>query len=293
MRPFPSPAHAGRPHKSRAGHSAAWTSEVVPTFGPTLRAWRLARRMSQEDLAFGADTSTRHLSCLETQKARPSREMVLRLGRALNLPFRECNQLLQAAGFSASFAESRLDSTTLAPVQRAIDQMLHQQEPWPVIVLDRCWNVVQTNQGALRVLGTFLNPNIPAEVAGNLVRMVLHPDGARDVLVDWPEIAAAALARLERECVMHPMDTDRNRLRNEVLSWPGIADLPRGEFARQTAVQVVHLRKGPVEARFVTLLTTVGTPLDITAQELTLETWFPADEATESWVLAMAAQSQS
>lgn len=255
-------------------------------FPSLLREHRLRRRWSQEHLSLEARVSPRHLSCLETGKASPSREMVLLLARTLELELRERNTLLLSAGFAASYPQSPLDGPALAPLNRAIDLLMAQQEPYGAILIDRCWNVLRSNNGAQRLLASFLDPAaLPIEIAGNLMRATLHPAGLRPFIVNFNEVAPIAIDRIERAALasgFHPKDDARRALLEEVRAYPGIAALPRA--APTTApMAVLHLRRGSVELRLFALLTTIGTPLDITAEDLTLESFFPADEATERW----------
>lgn len=257
-------------------------------FPQLLRRHRTRRRWSQEQLGHEAEVSARHLSCLETGKARPSREMVLVLASVLELELRERNAMLVSAGYAAAYATTALDARAMAPIQRAIDLVLTQQEPYGAILVDRCWNVLRANQGARRLLATFLDPaTLPAGVAGNLVRATLHPNGLRPHIVNWSAVAAVLVERVERAHLANPEDEDRRQLfdlvRAEARSHGlGPALVDGAPFA------VVHLRRGGVELRLFTLLTTIGTPLDVTAQDLTVETLFPADAATERWFQALA-----
>lgn len=258
-------------------------------FGAVLRQWRTARRLSQEQLAFDAEISTRHLSYLETGKSKPSREMVLLLASALALELRDRNTLLSSAGFAAVYPASGLDSLALTPVRRAVELLLAKQEPWGAVVVDRAWNVLRMNDGAARVLARFVRepPEDPTAIA-NVVKVVLHPQGLRPWLVNWLEVATFTLERLERECAMFPSDEARLALRDEVRRYPGVEALrPFEAPGAGEPVALVHLRRGDDEARLFTMLTTIGTPLDVTAQELAIESYFPADEATERWLRAL------
>jgi transcriptional regulator with XRE-family HTH domain len=251
------------------------------TFGSALRQWRGHRRLTQEQLAFDAEISTRHLSCLETAKARPSREMVLVLASALQLDLRDRNVLLTVAGFAPVYAANALDSLALAPVARAVDLMIEKQEPYPAFVLNRRFDVLRLNAAALRLLGHFA-PELPRDLMGNLLKALFDPRGLRSVLVNWHELAAHALERLRHEARLVPNDVARAQLLTELLAAPDVQSLNSpGLSSGPTAV--VHLRHQAAEARFFTMLTTVGTPFDVGAQELMVETYFPADEATSAW----------
>lgn len=178
------------------------TQPTTSAFGPLLRQWRQTRSYSQSRLAEDAEVSTRHLSFLETGRAAPSREMVLILSSALDLPLRERNTLLGAAGFAPVYRESPLASPEMAGVRRAIDHVLAQQEPYGAVVVDRLWNVQRMNQGALRMLGSWLDPRAtPPIVTRNLLHAVFHPAGLRPCMVNWEAVAGALAMRVHREAL--------------------------------------------------------------------------------------------
>lgn len=257
-------------------------------FAGLLKRWRTTRRLSQEQLAFEAEISTRHLSFLENGKSKPSREMVLLLASALELELRERNTMLTSAGFAAVYTSSALESLEMAPVRRAIDLLLAKQEPYGAVVFDRAWNLVRMNQGAMRMLNRFLpSPPDDPTILTNLARSILHPQGLRPSMVNWVEVATFALERLERECTMFPHDDERRALLSEVRTYPGVEVLRPFEITASAPVSLVHMKHGDDEARLFTMLTTLGTPLDVTAQELTVESYFPADEATERWAASL------
>lgn len=259
-------------------------------FPQLLRAHRTRRRWSQEDLALEARVSPRHLSCLETGKARPSREMVVQLARVLGLELRERNAMLVGAGFAGIYPSTPLDGAAMAPVNRAVAFLLAQHEPYAAVLIDRCWNVLHSNEGARRLLGLFLEPGVvPPAIAQNLVRAALHPEGLRRYVVNWAEVAALLLERVERACHAHPADDERRALFEEVRAYPDIANT--AWVAPAGPVATLHLRRGDEELRLFTLLTSIGTPLDVTADGLTLESLFPADDGTESWFRSRADRS--
>ena len=259
-------------------------------FGPLLKRWRQTRRLSQEQLAFDAQVSTRHLSCLETGKAKPSREMVVVLSSALALDLRERNVMLASAGFAPLYTSSGLESLSMAPIRRAIDLMLAQQEPYGCLVVDRVWNLLRMNEGAMRMMRAFM-PEPPSDqrIAMNVVRAVMHPTGLRPAIVNWVEVAVQMLERMDHECQMFPHDGERLKLRDEVRKYPGVEALRPVEVTVGPApVALVHLRRGEAEARLFTTVTTLGTPLDVTAQELAIESYYPADDATDAWLRKLA-----
>lgn len=270
----------------------AITCEVMPSpsFGPLLKRWRQARRLSQEQLSADAEISTRHLSFLENGKSKPSREMVLLLSSALELDLRDRNALLHVAGFAPAYASTGLESLRMAPVKRAVELMLKQQEPYGAVLVDRVWNVLQMNEGAQRMMARFFPAEPPPpEIAANVIKATLHPKGLRPVLVNWVEVAVFTLERLDRECAMFPHDAERQKLRDEVKKYPGLSALTLPtEPSTDAPAALVHLKKGKDEIRLFTMVTTLGTPLDITAQELAIESYFPADDATEAWLRKLA-----
>lgn len=275
----------GHGGENRVGASMKRTSAG---FGGLIKLWRETRRLSQEALALDAEISARHLSCLETGKARPSREMVLVLASALELQLRDRNTLLTTAGFAPVYASKPLESLELAPVRRAVELILEKQEPYGAVLVDRLWNVLQLNRGAAAMVTRFLASDADPALTGNLVKGILHPKGLRPALVNWVEVAAFTVARLRHECAAFPHDPARQALLEEVTTYPGVATIElSSEALGAPPMATVHLRRGADEARFFTMLTTVGTPLDVTAQELAIESYFPADEATERWCAAL------
>ena len=251
--------------------------------GPLLRRWRERRRMSQLDLSLEAEISARHLSFVETGRAHPSREMVLLLARVLEVPPRARNELLTAAGFAPMYRERPLDAPELSQVRRALDFMLRQQEPYPALVLDRHWNILMTNEAAGRVMGLFLDPKA-AEALGvpNAMRLTYHPNGLRPYIVNWEATAAALIQWLHRDLLRGGGDETRLLL-EELLSYP---DVPRQWRALDLDASTnpflaIELRRDDVDLKFFTTLASLGTPYDITLHELRIESFFPADAATE------------
>ena len=254
-----------------------------PAVGPLLRAWRGARGLSQEDLAARAGVSTRHLSFIETGRARPGREVLLALAGALDVPLRDRNQLLLAAGLAPRFAASALDGDELAMVRRALDHVLAQQEPYPALVVDRCWNLLRLNQAAARLFAVFGPATFPAACGSNLLLALLHPEAWKPTIGNWDELAGALVERLHRECAASPQDAELATLRARALAIPDVpAHWRAPALAGGGPFAAVHLRRGDRELRLFTMLTTIGTPLDVTAEELRIESYFPADPASEA-----------
>src|SRR5438477_13097689 len=189
-------------------------------FGPLLRRWRTRRRLSQLDLAVEAGVSTRHLSFIETGRAHPSREMVLLLARALDVPLRDRNDLLTSAGFAPVYRATSLEAPALAQVRCALDFILRQQEPYPALVLDRHWNVLRVNDGSARVQAVFLDAKAVAELGPpNAMRLMFHPSGFRPYIVNWEATAASLIQWLHRDALSGFADNETRDMLRELLSY--------------------------------------------------------------------------
>ncbi len=252
-------------------------------FGDALRHWRTARRRSQLELANAADVSQRHLSFLETGRSRPSREMVVHLAIALNLGLRDRNALLVSAGFAPAYTESALDSPDLDEVRGVLQQLLDAHGPFPAYVVDRQWDLVLANEAAMALTALFDPNRLITRVGPNVMRLLLHPDGARHAIANWPEVAEYTLRRLVREVVDRPGDTAAAALLAEVVGYEGVPDpdatpaLPTGD--ELLIPVVVDLPSGD-RVRLFTTIATIGAPFDITLEELRIETLLPADAAS-------------
>ena len=256
------------------------------TFGGLLRTWRERRRLTQMDLSHAAGVSTRHLSFLETGRSNPSREMVLDLAEHLEIPLRERNLLLSAAGFAPVYRRRSLDAPEMAAVRRAIDQVLAGHEPYPALAVDRYWNIVAMNDAA-----GMLASGIDAAVMGtppNVYRIGLHPDGLAPRVVNFPEFAHHLLHRLRHDVAVSA-DPDLAALLDEVEAYPTVRALPRPAVDRNAVVVPVRLRHPRGELSMFTTIATFGTPVDVTVDELALETFFPADAETARRLNALAA----
>ncbi len=257
-------------------------------FGGQLRRWRTVRRVSQLDLALNAEISTRHLSCLETGRAQPSREMVLRLSEALQVPLRERNTLLLAAGYAPLYLHSSLDAPELEAGRRALELIMAQLEPNPVLVLDRYWNTLKMNAGAKRILGLF--PGCDSGTPHNGVRLVFDPHGLRPFIENWEVVAARIIRRVHREAADNPSDEALKRFLEELLSYPNVPG--RWRMLDLDGVPppflAINYRWRNSTLRLFSALTSLGTPLDVALQELRIETFFPADEATRTEVNRLA-----
>jgi transcriptional regulator with XRE-family HTH domain len=248
--------------------------------------------MSQLALAVEAEVSARHLSFVETGRAQPSRDVLLRLADVLNVPLRERNTLLLAAGYAPLYRETGLAAPEMGQVHKALEFMLKQQEPYPAIVMDRYWNIRQSNAAATRMLGHFLGPSaISPDRPPNAMRLVFDPQGLRPFVANWEALARALIERVHREALGAIPDAGTTQLLHELLAYPGVPGGWRALDldARPGPLLVVELRKDELSLRLFSTLTTLGTPQDITLQELRLESFFPADEATEQALRALEA----
>jgi transcriptional regulator with XRE-family HTH domain len=265
-------------------------------FGRTLRQWRQARGKSQLSLALAAETSTRHLSFLETGRAQPSRSMVLRLCEALEVPLRERNALLATAGFAALYRESDLSSPEMAQLRKVLRFLLERHEPFPAALVDRAGRVLDANAASTRVLGRFAGPGaVWREQPPNLLRLTVHPEGLRPFLVNFADVATALLRRLQREAAAAGPGDALHALVEELLALP---ELPAGATDAPLAraldpVLPVHLKRDGLELRLFSTLTTVGTPQDVTLEELRIESFMPADAASEDALRRLAGEAQA
>ncbi len=249
---------------------------ALPTFGAQLREWRQRRRLSQLDLAGDAEVSTRHLSFVETGRAMPSREMVLRLADRLDVPLRERNRLLTAAGFAPMYGERRLDDPALKAAREAVELVLTGHEPYPALAIDRHWSLVSYNRAVPPLLAGIAPALLEPPV--NVLRLSLHPDGLAPRIVNLAQWRAHLLARL-RQQVAVSADPVLAALADELRGYPAPPDAGH-ELTEPAVVVPLVLRTPAGTLSFISTTTVFGTPVDITLSELALETLFPADAAT-------------
>lgn len=268
----------------------------ISPLGRMLKHWRGVRRCSQLDLALQANVSARHVSFIETGRAKPSREMVLQLAEVLDVPLREQNAMLHAAGYAAQYHETGLDEPSMEQVRSALEQLLAALEPAGAIVIDRHWDVLMTNAGMASLLG-YLFSGPPPALGGdgpvNSYRLAMHGDGLKPYIVNWQEMARHLIHRLHREALVEGPDGHIQALLDEILGYP---DVPREwatpDFERPAGpVLALHLRKDDTDLRLFTTITTFGTAQDVTLQELRIETFHPADEPTAALLRSLTAPS--
>jgi transcriptional regulator with XRE-family HTH domain len=265
-------------------------TDQQPPFGTLLRRWRERRRMTQMDLALAADSSTRHLSCLETGRSKPSREMIMNLAEHLEIPLRDQNALLLAGGFAPAFQERSL--ADLASARLAIDQVLHAHRPYPAFAIDRHWNVVLSNS-ALPQLYEGCSPELLRPPV-NAVRLILHPLGVGPRILNFIEWRAHVVTVLRQQLEARTDPTIQGLLA-EVMAYPapsgGVGPATSEGPQRYATPLQIATRRGVVS--FLNTTTIFGTPTDVTLSELALEMLFPADEHTIAIVKAMAEEEKA
>ena len=248
--------------------------------GELLRTWRRRRRLSQLELAVEAEVSARHLSFVETGRSKPSRELLLHLAEHLDVPLRERNALLLAAGYAPVHPQTPLDDEAMAPVRRALDRILAGHAPYPAVIVDRHWDLVTANDPALALLTEGVAPELLAPPV-NAMRVSLHPDGLASRIANFAEWSAHLLERLHRQLAL-TADPDIARLIDEVGGYPGVVDEPLQATDPAALLFVpLRLRAGDRELAFFSTIATFGTAVDVTLAELSIEAFFPADRATE------------
>ncbi|HEX5684186.1 MAG TPA: helix-turn-helix transcriptional regulator [Ideonella sp.] len=274
------PAPAGAPSAANA------------PVGELLRHWRQHRRWSQLDLASEAEVSTRHLSCMETGRALPSREMLLRLAERLDVPLRERNRLLTAAGYAPMYRERPLADPALQPAYAAVQRVLHAHDPYPALAVDRHWNLVAHNRAASAFMA-----DLPAELLTppvNVLRVSLHPDGLAPRIANFAAWREHLFERLAHQ-VHTSGDPALAALADELRALPLPAGCTEAPPAPRGIVDIavpLQLHSPAGLLSFISTITVFGTPVEVTLSELAIEAFFPADETTAKALAAMAAASQ-
>lgn len=264
-------------------------------FGHLLRDWRQHRRLSQLALSSRSGISQRHISFLETGRSRPSRPTVLALSDALDIPLRERNALLQRGGFAPLYGEARLDDATMALFREALDTALTHHDPYPAIVLDGRWNLVMANQGALRFFGQFVDMGAALEAMGSprefqIVRLCISDQGFKPFIVNWQELTYSFLQRARRALLVNPNDPLLPILIEEIVEAPDAPQdwrAPDWTTPPAPALNMV-MRKGQRQYSLFTMLAHFGAPRDVTVEELSIESFYPADEATRTYLQELA-----
>ncbi|MCK9686317.1 helix-turn-helix domain-containing protein [Scleromatobacter humisilvae] len=255
------------------------TSQTIPSpVGDLLRQWRAVRGCSQLELAMDMGVSQRHISFIESGRSSPSRALLLGLSNALAIPLRDRNALLLAAGYAPMYAEPAWDAAEMRVVHRALERMLKQHEPYPALVLDSHWNVLMTNEAAPRFFSQFVElARYPKP--RNLLRLMFDPQGLRPFVANWDAVAASLFQRIRREAVGGVIDDATRDLIEELLAMPGVsADWRTAEASATSPVVPIRFLHDGRETSWFSMVSTVGTPQTLAAQELRVECMFPVDE---------------
>ncbi len=286
--------------------TATLTRPAASALGRLLRQWRSARGLSQLELALRAQVSARHLSFIETGRAQPGRDVVLRLARALDLPLRDCNAALTAAGYAQIYRQASLQAPGMEPIARALEFMLRQQEPYPAMVVDRLGNLLRVNRAARRFFELFLGSSAgltgsplvggqsgepEGQPPNNIIRLVLGPGWLKPFIANWDEVARLILLRVRRDVGGDPPGSEGGAFLDSLLALPGLppgSEVPPPPEATALPLVPTEFHHGECVCRLFTTLTTFGTPQDVTLQELRLESSFPADDATDALLREMA-----
>ncbi len=258
--------------------------------GELLKRWRGRRGRSQLDLALDAGISQKHLSFVETGRSTPSRQVLVGLADALDVPLRERNALIVAAGYAPLYRDEPLDDLAMQQVARAVKRLLRQHEPFPALVLDRYWNVMETNAAAPAFFGRLADLDAWPKPR-NLLHLAFSPSGLQPHLIDFPATAQSLLARVHREAPGGIIDERTGGLLADLKAYPGVPqDIGAMRPADAAPTIPLRFRLGDGTLELFSMITTVGTPQTVTAQELRIETLFPTDDANEKAYLDFMAQ---
>jgi transcriptional regulator with XRE-family HTH domain len=266
---------------------------TAASFPSVCRQWRQFRKLSQLDLALAANVSQRHLSWLETGRSQPSRDMVVRLSDALDVPLRERNVLFQSAGFAPAYSESRLEDPAMGPVLDALNHVLEHHEPLPAVVVDRYWNVIRKNRAADLMLSLGGEPARLLQETGdpgelNLALMTVHPLGLRQYIENWEQAAPAFVRRLKREALASG-DPELQARFQQIIDLAGPLDDSDPLAQSLLPVLPLELNIEGLKLSLFSVISTFGTPQDITTDELRIEAFYPADGATAAFFQGAAA----
>jgi transcriptional regulator with XRE-family HTH domain len=256
------------------------TRQPEHELGDFLRYWRRQRGKSQLDLSLDTGVSQRHISFVESGRSVPSRELLLSLATTLDVPLREQNVLLLASGYAPVHLESTWDAPEMAVVTRVINLMLKQHEPHPAMVMDRYWNVLKTNDAAPRFFGSFIDLSKRPKPR-NLLDLMFDPDGLRPFIANWDEVASGLLQRIDREAVGHVADFKTIALLTHLKKYPGVMELSAPRKSQGPVLPITFVQ-GNERTSYFSMISTVGLPQDITAQEFRIECMFPTEQRDDS-----------
>jgi transcriptional regulator with XRE-family HTH domain len=255
--------------------------------GVLLRHWRDIRGKSQFDLSLDAGVSQRQISFIESGRSVPGRQTLLEIAQALDIPLRDRNPLLLAAGYAPIYSEGPWNAPEMQGVTRALERILRQHEPYPAVVMDRYWNVLMTNEAAPRFFNCFTDM-AARKGPRNLLHLVFDPSGMRPFVANWEDVAKSLFQRVYRESVGRVIDERTKELMAALLAYPDVKTEWKNPIALSAmpVIPIGFVKDGKV-FNYFSMVTTVGTPQTIAAQELRIECMFPADEATEANHLEM------
>ncbi|WP_244571374.1 helix-turn-helix domain-containing protein [Mesorhizobium carmichaelinearum] len=281
--------------------SADLKTNMTPNLGVLLRHWRDLRGRSQLDLSLDTGISQKQISFVESGRSVPGRQTLMTIAQALDIPLRDRNILLLAAGYAPMFSENAWDSAEMTGVTKALKRMLQQHEPFPALVMDRYWNVLMTNEAAPRFFGCFIDMTA-RQGPRNMLHLMFDPQGMRPFVANWPEVAKSLFERVYRESIGRVVDDRTKALLAELLAYPDV----KSDWKNPVAIGfmptiplgfVKPTKEGPAKEggdrvlNYFSMVTTVGTPQTVAAQELRIECMFPADEATEIHHAEMMAEA--
>ena len=263
---------------------------VQSELGSLMRYWRGQRGKSQLDVSLDTGMSQRHISFIESGRSTPSRQALVNIAQTLDIPLRERNTLLQAAGYAAMYSEGPLETAEMQSLRKPLERMLRQHAPFPAIVLDRYWNVVMSNDDAPRFFNCFIDMSARTGPR-NMLHLIFDPNGLRPFIVNWAQLAHSLIQRVHRESVGRVIDDKTNELLHALQAYPDV----RPEWAAPGPIAIaphapvvpLSLAKDGVVLNYFSMVTTVGMPQAVSAQELRIECMFPVDDVTEAAHLRM------
>ncbi len=249
--------------------------------GDLLRGWRSARGKSQLGLSLEAEISQRHLSFIESGRAAPGRDKLMDIAEALDIPLRDRNALLLAAGYAPLYPDEGWDAPQMKRITAAVGRMLKQQEPYPAVLMDRYWNVLDANDAATRFFGRFVD--MAARTGPrNILHLMFDPAGMRPFIRDWERVSQSLLARVRREAVGRVLDRRTQDLVDALMAYPGAPPAHRHRPASEDLPMIpLSFEKDGAFLNYFSIISTVGAPTTVASQELRMECMFPADDATE------------
>ncbi|SOE92160.1 transcriptional regulator, XRE family [Burkholderia sp. D7] len=269
------------------------TKPPANELGLLLRQWRDMRGRSQFELSLDAGVSQRHISFIESGRSVPSRQMLMDVAQALDVPLRERNTLLLAAGYAPLYQESAWDALEMQSVCNALGRILRQHEPFPAVVMDRYWNVLMTNKSTPRLFNCFIDM-AARKGPRNMLHLMFDPAGMRPFVANWEDVAKSLIQRVYRESVGRVIDEKTQELLTQLLAYPGVQTDWKSPRALSTVPSTRTLPVIPISfikddqvLSYFSMVTTVGTPQTVAAQELRIECMFPADDETETRHIAM------